>query len=176
MIQGRAMSQQQAEQIPISAVMHKHTHCATAQQSVGELVALFVDKGISAAPVVDDHGKPIGFVSKTDIVRELKGQRPAERPARDTQVQPWWDADRLAHLQVGEIMTPTLYTFSPAISVADATAAMAFEGIHHLPVVEEESGKLVGMLSALDVLDWIARNAGYTPADGMHGRVFERSP
>ena len=169
------MSQQQAEQTPIAEVMHKHTHCATEQQSVGELVSLFLDKGISAAPVIDDNGKPIGFVSKTDIVRELKGHSPAERTEIDKHVQPWWDTDRLSQLTVGEIMTPTLYTFSPATSVADATAAMAFEGIHHLPVVEEETGELVGILSALDVLDWIARNAGYKPADGKHGRVFERS-
>jgi CBS domain-containing protein len=74
---------------------------------------------------------------------------------------------------VGEIMTPTLYTFSPSTTVADATAAMAFEGMHHLPVVED-SGKLVGMLSALDLLDWFARQAGYQPADGKHGQVFKR--
>jgi hypothetical protein len=32
----------------------------------------------------------------------------------------------------------------------------------------------VGMVSALDVLDWIAHNAGYTPAEGKEGRIFER--
>jgi CBS domain-containing protein len=169
------MNQQQAEHTPIADVMQQHTHCATEHQSVAELAALFLDKGISAAPVADANGKPIGFVSKTDIVRELKGQRPAARPEIGTHVQPWWDPERLSRLLVGEIMTPTLYTFSPSTSIADATAAMAFEGIHHLPVVEEESGKLVGMLSALDVLDWMARKAGYTPADGKHGRIFERS-
>jgi CBS domain-containing protein len=167
------MSQKRAEQTPISEVMHGRPYCVTEQQSIGELVSLFLEKGISAAPVVDDHGKPIGFVSKTDVVREIKGQRTAEPEEIDKHLQPWWDADRVARVTVGEIMTPTLYTFSPATTVADATAAMAFEGIHHLPVVEE-SGKLVGILSALDVLEWIARTAGYNPADGKHGRVFQR--
>lgn len=167
------MRQQRAEQTPISEVMHKPSHCVTEQQSVGELVALFLDKGIGAAPVVDDNEKPIGFVSKTDIVRELKGHGTGERQAVDQHIQPWWDADRLSQLQVGDIMTPCLYAFSPATSVADATAAMAFEGIHHIPVVEE-SGKLVGILSTLDLLDWTARNAGYQPSDGTHGQVFER--
>jgi CBS domain-containing protein len=168
------MSQKQIDQTLISEVMRKHPHCATEQQSVADLVSLFLNQGISAAPVVDDHGKPIGFVSKTDIVREFKGQSTAKGQETDTAIQPWWDAERLSRLKVGEIMTPTLYTFTPETSVADAMAAMAFEGIHHLPVVEE-SGKLVGMLSALDVLDWLARNAGYTPANGKQGRVFERS-
>jgi hypothetical protein len=51
---------------------------------------------------------------------------------------------------------------------------MAFEGMHHLPVVAD-SGKLMGMLSALDLLNWIARHAGYQPADGKPGQVFIRA-
>ena len=89
------------------------------------------------------------------------------------QIQPWWDAERLSQLTVGAIMTPAVYSFTPETTVADATAVMAFEGTHHLPVVDE-SGTLVGMVSALDVLDWMARQAGYTPAGGKEGRIFER--
>jgi CBS domain-containing membrane protein len=136
-------------------------------------LALFVDKGISAAPVVDEQGKPIGFVSKTDVVRQLRRPSPGERPEGATQVQPWWDAEGLSRLTVGEIMTPAVYSLSPETTVADATAVMAFEGTHHLPVVDA-SGTLVGMVSALDVLDWMARHAGYTPAGGKEGRIFER--
>ena len=66
------MSQQRAEETPISEVMHPHPYCVTAQASVGELVSLFLDNGISAAPVVDDTGKPIRFVSKIDVVREIR--------------------------------------------------------------------------------------------------------
>jgi CBS-domain-containing membrane protein len=132
---------QQAAQTPITAVMHTLPHWVTAQQPVQELFTLFVDKGISAAPVVDEQGRPIGFVSKTDMVRELHRTGPQESPTISAQVQPWWDSERLARLTVGEIMTPTVYAFSPETTVADATATMAFEGMHHLPVVEA-SGKL----------------------------------
>jgi CBS-domain-containing membrane protein len=76
-------------------------------------------------------------------------------------------------LTVGAITTPIVYSFSPETTVADATAVMAFEGTHHLPVVDA-SGALVGMVSALAVLDWMARQAGYTPADGKEGQIFER--
>jgi CBS domain-containing membrane protein len=164
---------QQATQTPISAVMHPHPYRVTAQQPVRELLALFVDQGISAAPVVDAQGRPIGFVSKTDIVRQLRRPSPGERPESATQVQHWWDAERLSQLTVGAIMTPAVYSFTPETTVADATAVMAFEGMHHLPVVDA-SGTLMGMISALDVLDWMARNAGYTPAGGKEGRIFER--
>jgi CBS domain-containing membrane protein len=154
-------------------MMHPHPYRITAQQPVRELLALFVDKGISAAPVVDAQGRPIGFVSKTDIVRQFHRPSPEERHEIDTQVQPWWDAERLAQLMVGAIMTPAVYSFTPETTVADAIAVMAFEGTHHLPVVDA-SGTLVGMVSALDILDWMARQAGYTPAGGKEGRIFER--
>ena len=167
------MKQQQAAQTPITAVMHTHPYRVTAQQPVRDLLALFVDKGISAAPVVDAQGRPIGFVSKTDVARQLHKPGSGEGSESATQVQPWWDAERLSQLTVGAIMTPAVYSFTPETTVADATAVMAFEGTHHLPVVDE-SGTLVGMVSALDVLDWMARQAGYTPAGGKEGRIFER--
>lgn len=167
------MHQPQAIQTPVSELIRRHPHCATEQQSVGELVSLFLDTGISAVPVVDNNGKPIGFVSKTDVLRQLKEPQSAADAALNEQVQPWWDAERLSQLTVKAIMTPAVYTCLPTTSVADATAVMAFEGMHHLPVAEE-SGKLVGMLSALDVLEWYARQAGYKPADGTSGQVFER--
>jgi len=88
------MRQQQAAQTPIATVMHTDPYRVTAQQPVRELLALFVDKGISAAPVVDEQGRPIGFVSKTDVVRQLRRPYPGERPEDATQVQPWWDAER----------------------------------------------------------------------------------
>jgi CBS domain-containing protein len=167
------MRQQQAAQTPIAAVMHTYPYRVTAQQPVRELLALFVDRGISAAPVVDEQGKPIGFVSKTDVVRQFHRPLPEERPQSTSQVQPWWDAERLSQLTVGAIMTPAVYSLTPETTVADATAVMAFEGTHHLPVVDE-AGTLVGMVSALDILDWIARQAGYIPADSPEGRIFER--
>lgn len=167
------MRQSQANQTPISELIHKHPHCATEQQSVGDLVSLFLDSGISAVPVVDNNGKPIGFVSKTDVLRQLKGQHSVATRDSNTLVQPWWDAERLSQLTVKAIMTPAVYTCLPTTTVADAAAVMAFEGMHHLPVVAE-SGELVGMLSALDVLDWFVRQAGYKPAAGTSGQVFER--
>jgi len=46
--------------------------------------------------------------------------------------------------------------------VAHANADTVFAGMHHLSLIDE-SGPVVGMASALDVLDWMARRAGYTP-------------
>ena len=173
-MQGKeAMYQELAEQTPISEVMHQDAYCVNAHQSVGDIVSFFLDHGINAAPVVDDSGILVGFVSKTDIVRELQSQDAATGGERGQEVQPWWDTDRLSQFKVCEIMSPTFYTFSPSTPVADATATMAFEGLHHVPVVSD-SGQAVGMLSALDVLNWLVQKAGYQPAHGRDGKIFKR--
>src|SRR5262245_37202830 len=39
-----------------------------AAETVKEAVAFLTDKGFSAAPVIDDAGRPIGVLSRSDIV------------------------------------------------------------------------------------------------------------
>ena len=62
----------------------------------------------------------------------------------------------------GEIMTPLAVTVSETATIAEASALMALEGVHRLPVVNNAmSGRVVGVVSALDVLGWLARRSGY---------------
>jgi CBS-domain-containing membrane protein len=37
---------------------------------------------------------------------------------------------------------------------------MAAEGVHHLPVIGDH-GRVVGLVSTLDVTRWLARQSGY---------------
>lgn len=164
------MSPKAANMTPISEAMGVVIHCARPEQQVKDLVGLFLEEGICAAPVLDAEGKPVGLVSKTDIVRGLRRAGDSSNSV-DQEVQPWWDQTRLAQLTVAQIMTPCFYSFTPETTISDATAAMAFEGIHHLPVVDA-SGALVGVISTLDILTWTATNEGYLPTEGKGGRAF----
>ena len=50
--------------------------------SLKEAIACFIDKGISAAPVIDEAGHPVGVLSQTDVVvhdREAMRHLPTER-------------------------------------------------------------------------------------------------
>ncbi len=82
------MNQQQTEQAPIADVMHKHIYTVTKQQSVEELIVIFLDNGINSVPVVDENATPTGIVSKTDIVREIKERCGTKRDEATQQVQP----------------------------------------------------------------------------------------
>jgi CBS domain-containing protein len=112
-----------------------------------EAVALFVDKGISAAPVIDEAGLPRGVISRADILiheRELASRRHSESAAPG----PY---PRDEGMRVRDVMTPAVFSLrvdAPAIKVVQEMVAL---NVHRLFVVDED-GSLVGVISALDIV------------------------
>jgi CBS domain-containing protein len=104
-----------------------------------EAIALLTDKGLSAAPVVNQAGRAIGALSRADILVHEREQltrksSSAEDPTR-----------------VRDIMTPAVFSVwpeSPAKKVIEEMLAM---NVHQLFVVDR-GGTLVGVISALDIL------------------------
>jgi CBS-domain-containing membrane protein len=75
-------------------VMTREVVSVTPDTPMQQIAALLLEKGISAVPVVDNSGAPIGIVSEGDLI----GRREAEREAR----QDWW----LTTLAEGEAVNP----------------------------------------------------------------------
>jgi len=130
---------ERADCTPVSRIMSLNVHCVTEEVTLSALAGSLLEGGISGAPVVDEQGKPVGVVSKTDLLRH--GVIPDAR--------------------VKSIMTPMSFTLHEEQSVSKAAALMAYEGIHRLPVVDDE-GTVVGLLSSLDILHWLACKTGNT--------------
>jgi len=128
------------ERTRIADVMTSLVTCVRPELPVVELTRMLIDNGWSGVPVVDDQGVPIGVVSKTDLLR----QPPAD------------DTPRTA----ADVMTAIAFTLPESAPLAQGAAMMAFERVHRVPVVDD-SGAVVGILSALDVMDWMARQSGY---------------
>jgi CBS domain-containing protein len=57
-------------------------------------------------------------------------------------------------------MMPVVFAIADDTTIAAAAALMAGEGIHRLPVLDG-TGAVVGILSTLDVVRWVAERAGY---------------
>ncbi len=126
--------------------------------TVQEAVAMLTDRGYSAAPVIDAAGRPIGVLSRTDLlVHEREQGRHAPLP---------WEADLetpMAHVREGfsvevvdrtrvsDIMTPVVFTVGLHAPAREAVEQMLALKVHQLFVVDRE-GSLVGVISALDVL------------------------
>ena len=128
----------------ISAVMVSEVVCIRDDLALDSLVAMLSHSQVAAFPVVDAEGAPIGIVSRTDLFRRLAEE----------------EGDTDQRLCARDLMTAVVLTLPEWSTVAQAAAFMSFEGIHQIPVVSEH-GKVVGMLSSLDILRWMAHRSGY---------------
>jgi CBS-domain-containing membrane protein len=111
-----------------------------AKATVVEAIAMFADKGVSAAPVIDEAGQPIGVISRTDILLH-------EREMGVTTSV----AERECATRVADIMTPAVFSVHedvPASRVIDELVAL---NVHRVFVIDAH-GLLVGVITAKDVL------------------------
>lgn len=133
-----------AMRTPVAAVMNQDVISVRETLLIDELLVLLREMGVSGTPVVDDEGKVIGVISKTDVLGLFETVSEDKRRA----------------LVVRDLMTPIAFTVAEDTPIVLASALMAYEGVHRLPVVTGE-GEVIGILSTLDVLHWLADKAGY---------------
>jgi CBS-domain-containing membrane protein len=131
-------------------LMHPNPVSLRAEASIPETLALLVDKGVSAAPVIDEAGRPIGVVSRTDLLayeRETLFRPASQRPAET----PGASAANSERTRVRDIMTPVVFSVALDAPMEKVVAEMVSLNVHHLFVVDHD-GVLVGVVSPLDVL------------------------
>ena len=88
----------------IHNVMQPKVIAVTADSSCLELASVLSDGRISGVPVISAEGALIGIVSRTDLMRKYTE---VLNDASDT------PRERLAALEVQEIMTPDVVTVDP---------------------------------------------------------------
>lgn len=113
--------------LTVGEIMNRELFTVQAHDRADDALATLVAMGLSAAPVIDRERRPIGIVSWRDLVTPAGGQHVEPRMSRAVEVlRP---GDRIEH----------------------AAARLAAGGFHHAPVVDGE-GRVVGFVSALDLL------------------------
>ncbi|MCG8421305.1 MAG: CBS domain-containing protein [Proteobacteria bacterium] len=101
----------------------------------------FIKYSISSMPVVDRSEALIGVVSRTDLIRQSFARRESDTEA---------PLLRIPQLTAADIMSPGAITVDSQDTLEEAAEVMAVEQIHRVYVTE--SGHLVGVLSARDVM------------------------
>lgn len=99
--------------------------------SLNEIAEILSQRHITGAPVLDDDGFVVGIVSEVDVF----ARRGAT--ARD-------------------VMSPNVITVGEETSLVEVAQIMASERIRRLPVLA--AGRLVGLVSRSDVLDFFAQS------------------
>jgi CBS domain-containing protein len=142
------------DRTPLSAVMTGDVFCVFEDLDVDQLITLFLERNIGGVPVLDGRGRPIGIVSRGDLFRrgyQMTGVTGADGSAR-----------------VADVMTPVVLTLPECATLSQAAALMAFESIHRIPVLSD-GGRVVGIVSSLDIARWLAQSDGYITIEQSNG-------
>jgi CBS domain-containing protein len=143
-------------------VMTKPVETVRTRDSIHSVATLFSDNNISAAAVMNDQGKPVGVITKTDIVRHEK-ERNGGGTVSTKQLSRLNDNQMRAgfHLvddddTVENWMNPVIFNVKRETALSEVARRMVRYGVHHIFVkgVDEES--IVGIVSSFDVLKQVA--------------------
>jgi CBS domain-containing protein len=135
----------------------------SADAPVSEAITMLTERGFSAAPVIDEAGRPVGVVSQADILVHER-----EQPKRLRQTPEYYTRSELAAAAgesladgfqveqvdptpVRDIMTPVVFSVAPDTPARSVVEQIVALRVHRLFVVEPD-GALVGVISTTDLL------------------------
>jgi len=137
----------------VSEVMARHTICVPPEMPLGEVAAILARHEIGAVPVVDAEFRPLGILTRTDLIRQgfdLGSDHGAEIAL------PCSARGGDARATVSDAMSSPVVALGERASLFDATKLMADRGVRRLVVIDREE-HVVGIVSSSDVLRWLTR-------------------
>lgn len=123
---------------------------------------MFVEDELHGAPVVDEDGRLVGFVSVADLLRVVEAEHDEPSAARsyfretlEFSGPDWGSApadfqDRLSQLRVSDAMQTTVFTVPEGALVRDVAKLLREARIHRTIVTRDEIP--VGVISSFDLL------------------------
>ena len=132
--------------------------------TVHEAVIFLTERRISAAPVINEAGRPVGVVSEADILRHNREHAdhlywlPQKLVDRELTLGTGEHLDDRSFevevpdvTRVKDIMNPVIYAVRRDSPIPDVVNQLVKRRIHRLFVVDED-GSLVGVITTLDLL------------------------
>ncbi|MFH1422250.1 MAG: CBS domain-containing protein [Planctomycetota bacterium] len=154
----------------VKDIMTKNIVSINEDSTIAELCTLMSQFKLSAIPVVDKEGILTGIISEKDIItHEVTSREPilVDSDLFELISSKYHDLESVhfgaSFVFVEEIMTRNVVTITPEESVSTAAEIFCNSDFHRLPVVED--GKLVGILSSIDVLKALIRGSKTNPKD-----------
>jgi len=127
----------------VADAMTKNPMTVSASSSIGEVARLMMDEGVRHLPVMEG-GSMVGIISDRDI-KSVSMPRLVDQAAIET-LRARYDQP------ISEMMAGDPVTAYPETNLAEAVDLMLDNRVGALPVVNADTGDLLGILSQVDVL------------------------
>jgi CBS domain-containing protein len=141
----------------VSDVMTSRVHVASPLAPFKLLVRLIEENRVSAIPIVDQTGIPVGIVSESDLL--LKERRLELEASRDLlhARKRRHDRAKAAGTVASDVMTSPPITVPSDTSLSEAARLMHEANVRRLVVVDER-GRIAGIVSRSDLLQVFLRS------------------
>lgn len=144
------------QDLPVDEVMTHDPVTVVEDASIGEAAAVLAETGVRHLPVVNRRGQLAGMLFERDLREFLRND-----------VMRWPDADEdLLTEPVTAVMVPNPTAIRSGTTLGAALTAFADERLTGVPVIADND-KVLGILSYVDVLDWLREHHGPEPARGQ---------
>ena len=127
------------------------------QLDLHECEKVLLEHGISGAPVVDDKGRLLGVLSKTDLVSHHFTSGEEEGGGEDSFVMekaPGTSIFEPEAARARDVMSPGTCTATELSGLGELAALMVERKMHRIVIMRH--GMVVGIVSTLDILRAIA--------------------
>ena len=163
------------QSLRVRDVMNRDVVCLSATQAMSAAAAVFVARGISGAPVVDEQGRCVGVISAADFVcrdgAAGKNSASTEKPAQTVPAQTIvrrepggpWEIQEVCPDRVSAHMSPAVQAVAAHTPLVEAARIMCAQHVHRLPVLDAQ-GRPEGMVTSLDLVAAVVQ-----AADEGHG-------
>lgn len=151
-----------ARQTLLETIMKRDVFTVPETATVSDAVRLFVDKGISAAPIVNAAGESVGFISDGDVMRSLSRRgrtymdpiimiMRTESDDHDFSEK----LDKLMGMNVRQIGVPGSIGVDIHADLADVCRVLGENRLKKVPVMDQ--GRIVGMINRSDITQYAMR-------------------
>jgi CBS domain-containing protein len=147
----------------VKDIMSKEVVYVNVGDTVQEALDLIVENRVAALPVLDGKGLCVGMLSMSDLV-DIAREVNEDLLHLDeiTSLSGGWIVEKLRHglgeSSIMELMTVRVETIRSEATVRHAAREILRHHVHRLPVVDHE-GRLLGIVSTMDVLAALAEEA-----------------
>jgi CBS domain-containing protein len=143
----------------VSEFMRKKVLTVSLNTPIEDIWSLIFKKGIHALPVVDGKSKLLGIISEEDLLSKVY----PEYSEIMNEINNFdlnsveGEVKKLKRFTAKEVMSTTVFSTAPDVSIFLALSRMLMLQVRQLPVVNSR-GIVIGMISKGDLFDYIFKH------------------